>query len=264
MFAAMKRRDGLRQKPPPSDKPVPDKPVPAKPVPAKPVPDKPVPAKSVPTKPVKGVRKKRILDAAEALFAHHGFDGVTMRQIASRADVDVALASYHFGNKQDLFEAVMFRRSLPMNDVRQKALDDCLAAAAPGAPTVEDLIDITLKPLFGSEERQDEGWRHYYELVAYVNNSAEWGEKLMEKLFGDLRANYLAAYKKALPDADEKDIFWCYHFMSGAIALTMAQTGRINHYSGGLCSAQDLHGAYERMVPFITAGFEKLCETPKA
>ncbi|GAB2198571.1 TetR/AcrR family transcriptional regulator [Sessilibacter sp. MAH4] len=42
-------------------------------------------------------KKERILDSAEALFAQHGYDGVTIRQIAKLAEVDVALANYHFG-----------------------------------------------------------------------------------------------------------------------------------------------------------------------
>ncbi len=49
-------------------------------------------------------KKDKILDAAEALFAYHGYDGVTMRKIASEAGVDLALAGYHFGKKMDVFE----------------------------------------------------------------------------------------------------------------------------------------------------------------
>ncbi|MFT7176774.1 MAG: AcrR family transcriptional regulator, partial [Halioglobus sp.] len=54
----------------------------------------------------KGEKRERILDVAEELFALHGYDGVTMRQVSSGAKVDVALANYHFGKKLDLFHAV--------------------------------------------------------------------------------------------------------------------------------------------------------------
>ena len=56
-------------------------------------------------------KRERILDSAEALFAEHGYDGVALRQIARCASVDVALASYHFGKKRDLFQAVFERLS---------------------------------------------------------------------------------------------------------------------------------------------------------
>jgi AcrR family transcriptional regulator len=67
-------------------------------------------------------KRDRILDAAEALFAERGYDGVTLRQIASEARVDVALASYHFGKKLDLFNAVFERRADALNRSRLEAL----------------------------------------------------------------------------------------------------------------------------------------------
>ena len=48
-------------------------------------------------------RRTAILDAAEEQFAKHGYDGVTLRAIARRAGVDLALPNYYFGPKRDLF-----------------------------------------------------------------------------------------------------------------------------------------------------------------
>ena len=108
-------------------------------------------------------------------------------------------------------------------------------------------------------EMQDEGWRHYYELVAFVNSSPEWGGVLMTKYFDPLALRFVTALEAALPEADKADLYWCYHFLSGALTLTFAQTGRIDHLSGGACRSEDLCAACDRMVPFIVAGFEKLC-----
>jgi AcrR family transcriptional regulator len=55
--------------------------------------------------------KDRILDAAERLFARHGFYGVSVRDITKAAEVDVALVSYHFGGKRELFASVFQRRA---------------------------------------------------------------------------------------------------------------------------------------------------------
>lgn len=51
------------------------------------------------------VTKRSILAAAREVFSELGFDRATMREIASRADVDPALIHHHFGTKQDLFAA---------------------------------------------------------------------------------------------------------------------------------------------------------------
>lgn len=48
----------------------------------------------------------KILRAAQKLFALRGFDGVTMRAIASEAGVNLASIVYYFENKEGLYLAV--------------------------------------------------------------------------------------------------------------------------------------------------------------
>jgi AcrR family transcriptional regulator len=53
-------------------------------------------------------RKKRqtrqaISDAATRLFSQHGFEAVSLSQVAEAADVSVKTIFNHFGNKEDLF-----------------------------------------------------------------------------------------------------------------------------------------------------------------
>jgi AcrR family transcriptional regulator len=91
-------------------------------------------------------RRERILDAAEALFAEHGYDGVTLRRIATAADVDVALANYHFGKKLELFEAVFERRAALLNGARREALHACQASSGKRGPSVEQIIEAFLRP----------------------------------------------------------------------------------------------------------------------
>jgi len=48
--------------------------------------------------------EQRILDAARASFAEHGFERATIRAIAAAAQVDPALVMQYFGSKQALFK----------------------------------------------------------------------------------------------------------------------------------------------------------------
>lgn len=56
----------------------------------------------------------RIMDAAEELFADHGYDGTSLRQIAERAQIREPGLYNHFAGKQALYEAVLFRALNPM------------------------------------------------------------------------------------------------------------------------------------------------------
>ena len=65
--------------------------------------------------------------------------------------------------------------------------------------------------------------------------------------------------KKAMPDCPEEDVFWGYHFVTGALMLTLARTGRINRLSGGLCDSDDFEAVKARMAAFMAAGFHRIC-----
>ena len=203
-------------------------------------------------------KRDRILDTAEALFAERGFDGVTLRQIAVGAGVDVALASYHFGKKLDLFRAVFERRAPALNDARLAALNAVQAAAAPEPASVESIIEAFLRPLEMTQESADAGWANYLALVAYINNSAYWGPRMMSEIFDELVNTFICALRLALPHAEDRDLYWCYHNLSGALTLTLARTGRIDRLSGGICHSDDFKSAYDHMIPFVAAGFRRV------
>ncbi len=51
--------------------------------------------------------KNKILQAAADVFAEHGYRHGTIRQIAGKADMNVAAVNYYFGNKEALYQEVL-------------------------------------------------------------------------------------------------------------------------------------------------------------
>lgn len=51
--------------------------------------------------------KARILEAARKIFGEYGFHGTTTRMIAKAVDIDISTLYYHWGEKGDLYEAVI-------------------------------------------------------------------------------------------------------------------------------------------------------------
>ena len=72
--------------------------------------------------------RQRIVAIAEALFSRQGFDGTSMRQIASEAKMQAASMYYYFPSKEELLWAVWEGGGIELLD-RAKA-----AASAPGSP----------------------------------------------------------------------------------------------------------------------------------
>ena len=86
---------------------------------------------------------------------------------------------------------------------------------------------------------------------------------MMDEHFDPVVLRLIDLLKKAMPECSEEDIFWGYHFVSGALLLTLARTGRIDKLSGGVCKSDDFESIKERMATFMAAGFREVCGGPR-
>jgi AcrR family transcriptional regulator len=67
------------------------------------------------------ITQARILSAAERLFAKKGFDKTRIREIARESGANVAMVYYYFGNKEDLYWAILEYAAKKLNTELQKA-----------------------------------------------------------------------------------------------------------------------------------------------
>ena len=199
-----------------------------------------------------------ILDAAEDLFSKHGFYGVTIREVAREAGVDTALVHYYFGAKRGLFDAVFLRRAEVWNNERVDAINR-YAAEMGDAMTLEGLFEAFLRPPFQWSMKGGPGWKHYSALVAQTNANPTFGGETMARYYDPAIRRLIELIKRVLPDAREVDLYWAYHNLSGALTLTLGETGRLDRLSGGLCRSGDLESACDYMVRFAAAGFRAVC-----
>ena len=204
-------------------------------------------------------KMEQILDAAEYLFSVHGLYGVTLKDVAQRVGVHHTLLNYYFTDKKTLFDAVIGRRAGVTSGLRMKALDEYDAATG-GKPTVEGALRAFLDTDLDLYSQGGESWKNYGALGALASNTTYGGE-LMDLHFDPVVLRLIDLLKKALPDCAEEDIFWGYHFVTGALMLTLARTGRIDRLSGGLCDSDDFEAIKNRMASFMAAGFMNICKS---
>ena len=212
----------------------------------------------IPSKqPVRAARRaemiEQILDAAEYLFSRHGLHGVTLKDVAKKIGVHHTLINYYFEDKKKLFDAVFSRRAAVTNERRMKMLDEYDAASG-GRPTVEGALRAFLDTDLDLYIEGGEGWKNYAALSAQVANTPEWGAEMMDQYFDPVVLRLIQLLRKALPDCAEEDLFWAFHFVTGALMLTLARTGRIDKLSNGLCRSDDFLAVKERMATFMAAG----------
>lgn len=205
-----------------------------------------------------GVTREAILDAAEDLFSKHGFYGVTIREVAREAGVDTALVHYYFGAKRALFDSVFLRRAEIWNNERADAINR-YARDAGDAMTLEGLLEAFLRPPFQWSLKGGPGWKHYCALVAQTNANPTFGGETMARYFDPAIRRLLELVHEVLPGASDTDVYWAWHNLSGALTLTLGETGRLDRLSDGLCRSGDLESACDYMVRFASAGFRAVC-----
>jgi AcrR family transcriptional regulator len=201
---------------------------------------------------------EQILDAAEGLFCKHGLYGVTLKDVSKCVGVHHSLLNYYFKDKKKLFDVVFARRAIVTSERRMKALAEYEAASL-GKPTVEGALRAFLDTDLDLYIEGGERWRNYAALGAQVANTPEWGAELMDLHFDPVVLRLIGLLKKALPDCSKEDLFWGYHFVTGAFMHTLARTGRIDKLSGGACKSGDFLAVKERMAIFMAAGFTAIC-----
>ena len=223
---------------------------------------KPTKASSRARPPTKAERRaetlEQILDTAEDLFSKHGLYGVTLKEVAKGVGVHHTLMNYYFKDKKKLFDQVFARRAIVSSTRRMNALE-AYDAACHGKPTVEGalraFLDIDLDLYIQGGKR----WKNYGALGAQVANTPKWGAELMDKHFDPVVMRLIGLLRRALPECSKEDVFWGYHFVSGALLLTLARTGRIDKLSGGACKSEDFEAVKKRMATFMAGGFMAVC-----
>lgn len=199
---------------------------------------------------------EQILDAAEYLFSRNGLHGVTLRDVAKRVGVHTTLMHYYFEDKRNLFEAVFARRAGVTSGARMAALERYEVETG-DRPTVEGALHAFLDTDLDLYTAGGEPLMNYAAFGARVSNTPE-GAELMDVYFDPVVLKLVSILRRALPDYSDEDIFWGYHFVTGALMNTLAHTGRIDRLSGGLCRSDDFQAVKKRMAKFMAAGFLSL------
>jgi AcrR family transcriptional regulator len=204
-----------------------------------------------------GLLRSRILDCAEKLFADHGFDGTSIRDIAGMADVQVALVGYHFGSKEELLDSVLVRRATVCHEERMAFLEGAQRRYGDRSIPVGELFDGYAACFLSRTARRDAGWKNYARLVANLANTAQWSS-LISKHYDAAARAYLREFERSCPDADSEAVHQAFFFMIAVMLAACSRPGRIERLSGQRFKSGDVSHLSRSVSLFGEGGFRNL------
>ncbi|MBT2118444.1 TetR/AcrR family transcriptional regulator [Dyella sp. LX-66] len=193
--------------------------------------------------------KERILTAAEELFARHGFDGASLRQLTAAAGVNLAAVNYHFGSKDRLIEEVFRRRLDQLNGHRMTAL-----SRIAGLPetSLEDVLAAFIKPAL---ELSHEGSGSLFMRVlarAFAEHD-DTLRKFLSENYGHVMRQFTAEFGRLLPGLSREELYWRVDLVTGALTHAMSGFGMIQRKSD-VTERVHREQTAEHLIRFAAAG----------
>jgi len=203
--------------------------------------------------------KDRILDAAEGLFMEHGFEATSLRAITAAAAVNLAAVNYHFGSKEELFQAVLTRRLDPMNQRRVALLDRFERESTPPL-SCERILVALFAPALELARDPELGGKNFLRLLgrAYAD-PAPFIRHFLSAQYTEMIARYKEAFHRALPHLPKQELTWRLHFVMGALSYTLAGTDALKLFSQMTATDKERDNdelLIQRLAPFLLAGLK--------
>jgi len=196
--------------------------------------------------------KDRILGAAEELFAQHGFGGTSLRQVTSRADVNIAAVNYHFGSKENLVNEV-FRRRMDGMSSRRLALLRIAQETHPAE--LEPILEAFVEPALALA-RDRQGGGAFIRVIARAYAEQNDGlRKFMSDQYGHVLRDFAKAISACVPALSKEQLYWRLDFLAGALTYAMADFGLIKR-PAGISEVQHRTRAAQELIRFAAAGFK--------
>ncbi|THD51697.1 TetR/AcrR family transcriptional regulator [Phenylobacterium sp.] len=198
--------------------------------------------------------KAAVFNAAERLFALHGFQNVSVRDITAEAGVNLASVNYHFGSKDALLFEIFRRRTGELNRERARMLHEANDRYS-GSPPVRAILEaLFAPPLRWADPAKDRRVSVQFIIRARSEGTAEIREVLQNDVSHLER--FAEALKKACPTLAPETLYWRLHFALGMVHNNrFVEFDRLHHLSGGLTREGDVSALLARMLDFAEAGF---------
>ena len=138
-------------------------------------------------------KQVQILLIAETLFAENGFEGTSIRTIAKKAEINIAMVSYYFGSKDKLLEALILYRT---SDLKIQ-IENLSVENLDPVEKIDKLIELYVNRI-----RCNKG---IYRILHFEFSSEDRETKM--KVLNEVRARNLKSLETIIHEGQAKGIF---------------------------------------------------------
>lgn len=194
--------------------------------------------------------KEKIMQIATILFADHGYDGTSVRDIAKLAEVNVASVNYYFSSKENLFQEIL-----------KKGYKDCSEEVKNLFIKNEGNLENALVDCFRYFiDRHHNLVSHFKMLMTSQHSHLVISEGSEDATFGPPGGMTIAAALRAeCPDSNDEDIYWGLstlfsHIVHTAIIHTCCMKSNQNV---PFSSLEDQERALRRLTQVVLSDLKK-------
>lgn len=192
--------------------------------------------------------KDRLLDAAEDLFLHHGYEKVSIRELALAADVNIAAINYHFQGKDNLYREVIKRRFTVQRDRILLALEEVTTRHG-GSPPLEDVIRSMVQGQLSDALSDIPAGNLFKLIVREVHTESRHSTALfLREMVAPVFRAFSDAMIQARPNLTQEQVDW----------IVASIIGQVHHFIGRWQKSRVLFDSSDDSVEVMLEAFPVL------
>jgi AcrR family transcriptional regulator len=187
------------------------------------------------------------------LFADKGFNGTSLREITSQAEVNLAAVNYHFGSKKELIKAVMSRYMNELSPRLELALTEVCEQES---PSLIEVFSAFIDPLLSLNDYKNNGTSNFLQLLGRgYTDSQGFLRWFLTTQYPGVIDNFVIAVQKAYPELSAEEMFWRLHFTMGTVVFTMSSSDAlIDIAKSDFKRELQISDVIRNVIPYVAAG----------
>jgi AcrR family transcriptional regulator len=192
-----------------------------------------------------------ILDSAQRLMALHGIKGVSLRQVLREAGVNLALAHYHFGNREGVVEAVLRRPAEALRSTWERALDE-LEAQPASRIDPRRVLEALFQPVVELSLKEPDAASLICQLLASPDLETQ---RMAKKLFNGVLTRFTEVLRRSIARSPRDRSFRVrVELLTGALIILLVRSNPMASIPPGDLDVVRARTLLVEIVSFCLAG----------